>query len=115
MSRSIFLQEAVDKQIADIASKPLNWICELPMYSDYKFVYAGEEFLGVLQFLVKAHERKNNSLMLSISIEIEPLVYRRYSSGFLFDEDKVIQFITDELKLWIDLNRNGVHNHLPTF
>jgi len=92
MNRTLFLQEAVDKQITHIASEPLHWIFELPTYSNYKFEYAGEEFLGILQYYPKDKDHKINSLMLSIQVKLSPFTYKRYSSGFFFEEEKVIKF-----------------------
>lgn len=99
LERTLFLQEAVDREVELIASKPLDWIYELPMHSNYKFEYCGEKFKGIIQFLSKDDIGKSNSFMLVISRTLSPGVYRNYTSGFLFDKDKVILFTTDEVKL----------------
>ncbi|GAA6140178.1 hypothetical protein NBRC116583_39260 [Arenicella sp. 4NH20-0111] len=99
LERTLFLQEAVDTEVALIASKSLDWIFELPMHSQYKFEYAGEKFNGIIQFLPKDHGRKNNSFMLAISRTLSPGVYRDYTSGFLFEKGKVLLVTTDAIKL----------------
>ncbi len=93
------MQEAVDQQVAHIASEAFDWIFGLPMHSEYKFEYAGEEFEGIIQFLPKEQKRASNSFMLGISRALSPGVYKHYISGFLFDKDKVIKYSTDELEL----------------
>ena len=99
LERTLFLQEAVDKEVTLIASRSLDWIYELPMHSEYEFEYSGERFNGIIQFLPHDHKRKTNSFMLAISRTVSPSVYQRYTSGFLFEKENIILYTTDEIKL----------------
>lgn len=92
-------QEVVDTEVARISSESMSWIHELPMHSEYKFEYAGEEFDGIIQYLPEAPGRMTGSFMLVISITLSPLVYRRFTSGFRFEKGKIVLATTDELKL----------------
>ena len=107
LERTLFLQKVVDTQVELIASRPFDWIYKLPILSEYKFEYSGEKFNGFIQFLPKSPRRKSslfprrktNSFMLMIRVTVSPSGYRSYTSGFLFDNEKVVLFTKDEIKL----------------
>lgn len=92
-------QKIVDAEVARISSESMSWIHELPMHSEYKFEYSGEEFDGIIQHLPEVPGRKMGSFMLAISITLSPLVYKRFTSGFRFENEKIVLVTSDELKL----------------
>ncbi len=92
-------QDAVDSEVRRISLESLDWIHSLPMHSYHKFEFESEMYNAVLQYLPKDNSRKLNSFMLSLQTRVSPLVYRSYCSGFFFEEDKVIEFSTNELEL----------------
>jgi len=92
-------QKIIDTEVARVSSESISWIYELPMHSEYKFEYSGEEFNGIIQHLPEVPGRKMGSFILAISITLSPLVHRRFTSGFRFENKNIVLLTSDELKL----------------